>query len=195
MYRNVQELLMSKYQPLQTYLERQQAGRVRLSFGEIERLLGFSLPRSAREYRPWWSNNTGGNVAIRAWRDAGWRTADVDMAGEQVTFVRERPETASLAPGLAESGVFDGFAAAPRAADTITINLGEVSRSAARLIDQTAEEFGVSRTAAVAKLLDWVVIERRRRMLRAIRAKSAPLPPGAPDSVELIRRDRDRDEA
>lgn len=172
---------MSKYQPLQSYLQHQQADRVRLGFDEIERLLGFPLPRSARDYRPWWSNNTGGNVAIRAWRDAGWRTADVDMAGEQVTFVRDRQD--GVAPGAAEAGPAPSFLAAPPAG-AVSLKPGDLSLSGMRLIEETARESGVSKSEAVARLIDWVVLERRRRMIEEFRAQTGRV---SGDNVRMIR--------
>lgn len=177
---------MTKYQPLRAYLDGQQAGRVRLGFDEIERLLGFKLPRSARDYRPWWSNNTGGNVAIRAWRDAGWRTAEVDMAGEQVTFVRENGKReVAPGPGIAEAGA---SYVAPPLSGPITLNPDVLSHSAKRLIEETARESDISTSEAIASLLDWVVLERRRKMIQEFRAQTGPV---SGDSVQMIRELRD----
>jgi hypothetical protein len=183
---------MSKYEPLRRRLESLKTDRIRLGFDDIERLLGFDLPRSAREYRPWWSNSIGGNVAIRAWREAGWKTADVDMAGERVTFVREHRATGGRDHRPAAAGVEEH--GAPFDDAPLVLHRAELSRSAARLVDETAAISGVSKAAAVAKLLDEVVLERRRRIFGAIRGKTGSLPPGSPDSVELIRQDRNRDE-
>ena len=46
---------MGKYDPLGTYLARQPGREVRVTFAEVEAVLGFQLPASARTYRPWWS--------------------------------------------------------------------------------------------------------------------------------------------
>jgi hypothetical protein len=186
---------MTKYDPLRSYLEGQQEGRIRLSFSDIERLLGFKLPRSARDYRPWWSNNTGGNVAIRSWRDAGWRTAEVDMAGEKVTFVRD-----SSGPNAPRADLRDQRLPAaslreeprPFDHDVIQLKLSDLSGSALRLVDDLAEEIGSPRSTAIALLLDQAAIERRRRLMESISARSQPW---AENSAELIRKDRDRDEA
>jgi hypothetical protein len=59
-----------------------------LSFAEIERVLGFKLPKSAYEYEAWWSNNPTGHSHSRAWIEAGWRTEAVDLSGRKVTFQR-----------------------------------------------------------------------------------------------------------
>lgn len=51
-------------------------------FGEIEAIMDFELPASARLHRPWWSNQTGGSGHSQAfaWGAAGWETAEVDGA-------------------------------------------------------------------------------------------------------------------
>ena len=53
----------------------------RTTFGEVEAILGFRLPDSARLHRPWWSNSRkgSGHSHAFAWQAAGWRTREVDM--------------------------------------------------------------------------------------------------------------------
>ena len=80
---------MSKYTPLADYLRRQTSHTVTLTFRKIEGILGFRLPPSAYKHRAWWSNEAVGNhVQTAGWLAAGWETADVDMRGQTVTFVR-----------------------------------------------------------------------------------------------------------
>lgn len=88
---------MSKYEPLPQFLRRLRAPLQRLSFREIERILGFKLPPSAYEYEAWWSNNASGHSHARAWLDAGWQTEEVDLTDRQVTFRRSVPSTAAPA--------------------------------------------------------------------------------------------------
>ena len=57
-----------------------------MTFAEIERIVGAKLPPSARKHRPWWSNNASNSVITHAWRNAGYKTAQVDMAGETLVF-------------------------------------------------------------------------------------------------------------
>lgn len=63
----------------------------RTTFQEIERIVGFKLPKSARIHRPWWANQAqaGGHSHALAWEMAGWRTAQVDLSGETLVFRRE----------------------------------------------------------------------------------------------------------
>ncbi len=79
---------MSKYEPLTAYLRNQPFGEVRVGFGDLEKILGFKLPSSAGQHRAWWSNNGSNNVMTKAWLSAGFRTRDVDMENERLTFER-----------------------------------------------------------------------------------------------------------
>jgi hypothetical protein len=91
---------MSKYDPLKSHLERQANSLVPMSFAEIEALLGFALPPSARDHRAWWSNNPSNNVMTKTWLAAGYETEDVDLAGQRLVFRRSNrgAGTAPLAP-------------------------------------------------------------------------------------------------
>ena len=64
------------------------------SFIEVEAVLGFQLPVSARMHRPWWANQSRGNGHSHAlaWTTAGWETAHVDMEAETLLFRRKHPE-------------------------------------------------------------------------------------------------------
>jgi len=80
-----------KYAPLQEYLASFKGSSWHASFAEIERVLGFALPQSAHLYPAWWENEeTGNHSQCRAWREAGWKTEDVDLGGQRVTFCRDQ---------------------------------------------------------------------------------------------------------
>lgn len=170
---------MSKYEPLQRYLAQQPGEEAPMTFKEIEAVLGFKLPESARAHRPWWSNNVGTHVNAAAWRRAGWRTARVDLASEKVTFVRDHAPQA----GVAETGAAWG-----RQDETIAVTVGALSRTAVRMIDDAAEQLNVDRAEAVAAILDACALERRRRLFESLPV--ATMPPGF-DSTAIIRADRD----
>lgn len=89
---------MSKYEPLPQFLSAGTEASRRLRFDEIERVLGFKLPKSAYEHEAWWSNNATGHSHARAWLAAGWRTEDVDIKGRRVTFRREPRMSAAPRP-------------------------------------------------------------------------------------------------
>ncbi len=82
---------MSKYEPLRLFLETQQGNRIPMTFGEIERVLGFQLPKS-QIYPAWWSNNPTNNVMTNEWLAAGFRTEQVDIEGRKLVFRRSEPE-------------------------------------------------------------------------------------------------------
>lgn len=80
-----------KYAPLYHHLRQLKPREWRATFDEIEQILGFDLPDSARIHRPWWANQgtRGGHSHALAWEMAGWKTSQVDMAEERLTFVRD----------------------------------------------------------------------------------------------------------
>ena len=90
---------MSKYGPLAHHLARSGKSSLTLRFAQIEDILGFRLPRSARLYPAWWSNSAGSHVQAGAWIAEGYQTEQVDLAAERLVFTRhlmskvaERPE-------------------------------------------------------------------------------------------------------
>ena len=84
---------MGKYDPLNERLRETRGREVRLSFAEIEQLLGAGLPKVARERRTWWANDDSGHAA--AWTGAGFQ-ADVDLDGQVVTYRRAVDEGGPL---------------------------------------------------------------------------------------------------
>ena len=82
---------MTRYTPLEEYLKERSEARISVRFADIEKIIGRSLPPSAREYPIWWNNNSASShVQARAWLNAGYHTEDVDIASEKLTFVRVR---------------------------------------------------------------------------------------------------------
>ena len=61
-----------------------------VSFSEIENMLGFALPESARKHRLWWSKRWKGrgHQHVLAWEVAGWTTCAVDLERETLVFRR-----------------------------------------------------------------------------------------------------------
>ena len=182
--------MSSKYDPLRRYLEAHPAGETPMNFRDVERVLGFPLPDSARRHPAWWSNNTGTHVGVRAWRDAGWKTSRVDIGSERVTFVREEPPMASVQedsqPFMRDAA--PRSVAASRREDVILVSPANLSLSALRLIDDYAEAAGLDRAAAVAVILEASAATRQRQLLDSLSV--AAMPPGH-DSTVLIRQDRD----
>ncbi|MDB5456266.1 MAG: hypothetical protein JWP92_1851 [Caulobacter sp.] len=172
-----------KYEPLKRRLD---AGldvdRLPMTFREIESLLGFPLPASARKHQAWWSNTRIGHSHAAAWLDPGWRTANVDLAAERVTFVKD------AASGLAETPPARFQHRRADDGGTVVLDLGDLSAAARQLIDSHARRQGVGPAQAVAALLDETAIQRRQSMLDWFAQASPRL---ATDSVDLVREDRD----
>ena len=80
---------LAKYDPLRSYLKRQKADALELSFREIENLIGYLLPKSAG--RPeWWANSdeepSARAVQRQAWLEAGYHARL--QAQDRVAFNR-----------------------------------------------------------------------------------------------------------
>lgn len=80
-----------KYFPLYAFLQKYTKDEWRIKFSELEKVLGFPLPDSARIHRPWWANagENGGHSHALAWEMAGWKTSQVDLVGENLIFIRK----------------------------------------------------------------------------------------------------------
>ncbi len=94
---------MAKYDPLGDYLAARPEVVVRLSFGDITRIIAAALPASASKHPAWWANERdGGHVHARAWLDAGFTTRGLDLNARTVEFVRgagaKRADTHSVTP-------------------------------------------------------------------------------------------------
>jgi len=80
---------VGKYDPLRRHLEAASGDVWDTSFAEVEAVLAFRLPESARHYQAWWSN-TGEHLPHKgAWMGVGWRTGRLDLTTERVQFYRE----------------------------------------------------------------------------------------------------------
>ena len=78
---------MNKYYPIGEYLDKINRDVITLSFEQMEGILGFSLPSSARNHEAWWSN--GGHKHAKAWLDYGYRTYSVNPQSGCINFKKE----------------------------------------------------------------------------------------------------------
>lgn len=81
---------LAEYRGLQKYLDNRFANTVVMRFQEIEDLLGFALPDSARRQQEWWANpgaETTPSVQSRSWIQSG-RTATANLVAQTVIFDR-----------------------------------------------------------------------------------------------------------
>ena len=85
--------MAGKYIPLENYLRSlpESQREVALGFQQIERILNAKLPSSAYEDRRWWDHETEGNhINRRAWANAGWKIANLDVNKKRVKLIRIR---------------------------------------------------------------------------------------------------------
>ena len=86
---------MSKYAPLEMYLNSAEADALSLTFAQIESIIKDQLPPSARKHRHWWSNKTSNNSMTQPWIAAGFEVAQVNMIDESLVFVKVGDEIGS----------------------------------------------------------------------------------------------------
>lgn len=165
---------MSRYEPLRQFLKASEAAQTPLSFREVEKVLGRSLPASARKHPAWWANTRSHSHAA-SWLDAGWKTEAVDLGGERLVFVREAPREISpfRLPGRGE---------------TLTVPLEGLTGAGLHLVDDYVKQNSVTRAEAVVAIVNAIGRDRRRDFLESFRSRS---PKMTSNSVDLIREDRD----
>ncbi len=87
---NEQDPPTGSYADLTKYLSRisESTTSFRMTFRNVEKILGKPLPSSAYLYRAWWDNN---NITPQAasWVEEDWSTAAVDMARGELSFLRK----------------------------------------------------------------------------------------------------------
>jgi hypothetical protein len=83
---------MNNYTKLADYLQGDPSDKVRLTFADIEHLIGSTLPKSARKHNQWWANShtADSHVWSHLWLRAGWKKSVVDLSEEWVEFTRIR---------------------------------------------------------------------------------------------------------
>jgi hypothetical protein len=180
--------MMSKYAPLGAYLQRQPEASVVRSFEQIERLLGFGLPTSARRSPRWWENQADGtHVQANVWLGAGWQVFRVDLGGGVVEFRRKRPDRGGLS--VEEHGAgFRHRMPLPGTSDLVTFDRGKLGITARRILDDYTLEAGGDVQAALDRALHEARIAARLRLIDGIKRTG---PPSTVSSVDLIREDRD----
>ncbi len=84
----------SKYSSLTNHLRAQGGNEVTLLFSEADKVLGFPLPESAKQYQAYWANqsDTTNRPWAKAWQDAGFYVESFRLSGKDgwVIFRRGR---------------------------------------------------------------------------------------------------------
>jgi hypothetical protein len=103
---------MSRYDGLAAFLKSQHVERIPMTFADIERITNAKLPPSAHKHRPWWSNNPDNSVMTRVWLEAGFKSEQVDMAGQKLVFRRVVGAKSAAAPvGEAPKSIHPAYGA------------------------------------------------------------------------------------
>lgn len=120
---------MPKYEPIERHLRSlPRDDECRLSFAQIEAILGSPLPPSARRHQAWWANQRGpGHVQAHAWLNARFHSRDLDLKGGTVAFTpvdQPREPTRILAPRSltivqAKAGLAAHFGVEPSAIEIV----------------------------------------------------------------------------
>ncbi len=76
-----------KYIALTAYLEKSHQNSIRMTFKQIEDVIGEALPESAYTYPALWSNSKSHSIAF-GWMDAGYKSQNVSIANQTVEFVK-----------------------------------------------------------------------------------------------------------
>jgi hypothetical protein len=83
----------SVYDPLLRKLQSVPVRSLRMSFSDVEEILGRPLPTSAYKFNAWWGNETSrkaGHSQAKAWLEAGFE-AKVSLKRRLVEFHRPSP--------------------------------------------------------------------------------------------------------
>ena len=77
----------AKYRGLAEYLLSSNETRVTLSYSQIEEILGFTLPDTARKFKQSYWANTETHSYASSWLAVGYKTR-VDVGSDTVTFIK-----------------------------------------------------------------------------------------------------------
>jgi len=91
--KTVQPKTRNKYEALTRYLRFRAAftNTVRLSFAQIDGVIGDNLPLEAYRSEDWWKN-TPSTAHAKAWLDAGWETAEINLKEAYVIFQKTKSQ-------------------------------------------------------------------------------------------------------
>ena len=82
----VEKMEIGKYERLGKYLNGLKEKEVTLTFEQIEYILGFQLPSSARQYPAWWANDKTHSHAVNGWLNCGWQSRNLKFSEKIVQF-------------------------------------------------------------------------------------------------------------
>ena len=87
----------TKYSALARHFRNSRSVRLHMTFDEVASFVPGGLPSSAFRHQAWWRSTSPTHVQAKAWADYDWRVAELDLAEQTVTFVRD--EARRFGPG------------------------------------------------------------------------------------------------
>ncbi len=81
-------MMTSKYCTLGEHLLQNEKDQLTMSFSDVEKVLGFPLPKSARKFRTWWANDSTHSHAVNGWLKYGWQVNEINLKEGYVLFRR-----------------------------------------------------------------------------------------------------------
>lgn len=73
-----------------------------MSFAQVAAAAKVKLPASAYRYAQWWENDPLHHVQAKAWIEAGYVTAQIDLAGQKLVFERAAARVQAPMQGVRE---------------------------------------------------------------------------------------------
>jgi len=87
-----------KYRLLSDFLYNSNDDKVKLTFEDIEGILGFKPPQSAYKHRAFWANTKTHSIAL-SWMSVGYKTVEVNIEEHYIVFERKRDYVITMASG------------------------------------------------------------------------------------------------
>ena len=168
---------MSKYEPLTDYLRTHRGDACSLSFPDIERIIGCSLPASAREHRSWWGNDRT-HTQARAWMQAGFGAELTSRRVERVVFRRVGSQSISPTP--------------PGPTGPTQVVVRNLDPGVVAALKRRASRAGRSLERELRLILTREAGPDRSELIAEANRIRAMTPGPLPDSTDLLRQDRDR---
>ncbi|MTK13320.1 MAG: hypothetical protein F8N39_14915 [Clostridiaceae bacterium] len=75
-----------KYELLMKYFESLHGNKVILTYDELEKIIGFKLPKSAYQYNAYWRESKTHTIT-RSWIENRWKITELKL-GKYVEFTR-----------------------------------------------------------------------------------------------------------
>lgn len=159
------EKYMSRYQALTEKLMTSSEPIVRLSFDELDQIVG-GLPDSAKKHNAWWANSRTSRPHARFWMDAG-RRVSLDFRARTASFSLDplaanpevESEELSEAQGLLSGFVESSISMERDLEDHLVANLGAIEPGLELVARQVTTDVGRVDILARSATRETVIIE------------------------------------